>query len=239
MEHHSHDHYHGEHAHSKGTLEHHSSVVAEILCHLPYAIFSVALSMIVLSFISSGHAAQEEGFIAYRLFHNFHYLHLLFAATGTVLIFRKYSQSTVWSCIVGFIVPAFFCTVSDAFLPYLGGKMVNLDMHFHWCFISHLDVVIPFLVGGIINGLVMSWHVSSRQLFYSLGFHFVHIFISSMASILYLVSFGFHDWWVRMGFVFGFLIFAVLIPCTLSDIVVPMLFAKIIPLISKRTKKKV
>jgi len=63
-------------------------------------------------------------------------------------------------------------------------------------------------------------------LFYSVGFHFFHIFISSMASVLYLVSFGFHNWWNQMGFVFLFMIFAVLIPCTLADIVTPMLFAK-------------
>lgn len=105
--------------------------------------------------------------------------------------------------------------------------MLQLPMEFHWCFISHIGTIIPFLAAGIINGWVMSMHEASTQVFYSIGFHFFHIFISSMASILYLVSFGFTDWWTQMGFVFIYMILVVLIPCTLADIVVPILFAQL------------
>lgn len=213
-------------SHEQGTLEHHHTVFDEILCHFPYAIFSVALSMICLSLLSSISTGSAQMAVSYRLFHNFHFLHLLFAATGTILTFRRFSKSITGGIIVGMFVPAFFCTLSDAFLPYLGGKMVNLDMHFHWCFINHLQTVLPFLIVGMLNGWAMSMHKSSLRLVYSLGYHLLHIFVSSMASILYLVSFGFSEWWAHMGFVFLFLIFAVLIPCTLSDIVVPMMFAR-------------
>ena len=224
---HHHDKEHLLHAHgtaeSKNLLEHHTTLWHEILCHLPYAIFSVALALIVLTFLSMVNDAK----IAHRLFHSFHYLHLLFAATGTVLMFRKYSKNVVWGLIVGTLVPVVFCTISDTILPFLGGKALQLHMHFHWCFISHLDAVLPFLLMGVLNGWVMSAHEASRQLFYSIGFHFSHIFISSMAAILYLVSFGFDQWWHHMGFVFGYIIAVVLVPCTLADIVVPIIFAKI------------
>ncbi len=213
-------------------LEHHATVKEEIYCHLPFAIFSVALAMLVLSFLSFGpssgngcHGCHHDS-LSYRLFHNFHFLHLLFAGTGAMLMFKKYSKKTGLGVIVSFFVAAVFCTLSDALLPFLGGKVFNLNMHFHWCFISHLDTVLPFLFVGIFNGWIMSKHAVSKQFFYSTGFHFFHIFISSMASLLYLVSFGFHDWWVRMGIVFVYMILVVLIPCTLADIVVPMLFAK-------------
>lgn len=225
---HEHGHYdhHYHHDHEDGALlEHHHSIREEIVCHLPYAIFSVALSLLVLSFLSMGDDPDVASDVAYRLFHNFHYLHILFASTGAILTFRKYSKNVLSGLLVGFLVPTLFCTLSDSIIPYLGGRLVNLDMHFHWCFISHLNVVIPFLVAGVVNGWVMSKHSSSRQLFYTLGFHFFHIFISSMASVLYLVAFGYHNWWEQMGFVFVFLIGAVLIPCTLSDIVIPMIFA--------------
>ena len=75
--------------------------------------------------------------------------------------------------------------------------------------------------------ITLKKHEASRQLFYSTGFHFFHIFISSMAAILYLVSFGFHSWWQHMGFIFGYMIVVVLIPCTLADIVVPIVFARL------------
>lgn len=219
--------YHHHHAHDQGTLEHHHTLWGELLCHFPYAIFSVAISMIALSllaFLAPGAVASAK--MTSKLFHNFHFLHILFAATGTMLTFARYSKNYALGMLVGTLVPAIFCTLSDALIPFLGGYLMGLDMHFHWCYISHLDTVVPFLLIGAINGLVMSSHTASHQLFYSLGFHFIHIFISSMASILYLVGFGFASWAHHMGFVFIFLVFAVLIPCTLSDIVVPMMFAK-------------
>ena len=89
--------------------------------------------------------------------------------------------------------------------------------------------MLPFLLVGVLNGWTMSSHPTSTRLFYSTTFHFVHIFVSSMAAMLYLISFGFYEWWDRMGFVFIFLIVAVLVPCTMSDIVVPMLFARMKP----------
>jgi len=197
----------------------------EIFCHLPYAIFSVSLGLIILSLLSY---ANGQGTVlgAHRLFHSLHYLHLIFSATGAILMFRKYSQNFVLSLLVGTAVPAVFCTLSDAILPYFGGRLAGLDMHFHWCFVQHLPTVLPFLVIGMLNGWVISSHFASSQIFYSTGSHFLHIFVSSMASIMYLVSFGFSSWGEHMGFVFLFLLFAVLVPCTLSDIVVPLLFAR-------------
>lgn len=215
------------HAHgtteNKDILEHHTTMWHEILCHLPYAIFSVAVALIILTLIS----CVVDMKIAHRLFHSFHYLHILFAATGTVLMFRKYSKNIAWGLLVGTFIPALFCTLSDTVLPFLGGSALGLHMHFHWCFISHLDAVFPFLLMGVLNGWVMSSHEASRQIFYSTGFHFSHIFVSSMAAILYLVSFGFEHWWNHMGFVFGYIIAVVLIPCTLADIVVPIVFARL------------
>jgi hypothetical protein len=211
---------------SKSKLERHNTIKEEIICHLPLAIFSVAVSMIVLSFMSYFDPIGSNSVGAHRLFHNFHYMHLLFAATGTVLTFRKYSKSLWVGILVGFLVPVIFCTLSDAILPYFSGELLGVDMSFHWCFIKRLSRVLPFVFAGMLNGWLMSNHNANKQLFYSQGFHFLHIFISAMASILYLVSFGFSDWFKSIGLVFMLLILVVLIPCTLSDIVVPMIFAK-------------
>ena len=47
---HAHDHHHHEH-----------SFKEELMHHLPYAIFSVALGMIILSFLDYGSTAQSIG----------------------------------------------------------------------------------------------------------------------------------------------------------------------------------
>ena len=215
---------HCDHDHA-GKLERHSTIKDEIVCHLPIAIFAVAISMVVLSFLYYVNPS-ENAVGAHRLFHNFHYLHLLFAATGTVLTFRRYSKNILVALIIGFIVPAVFCTLSDMVLPYFSGRLLGVDMSFHWCFIQKLSRVLPFIFAGMINGWLMAGHDSNKHLFYSQGFHFLHIFISAMASVLYLVSFGFSNWYSQIGYVFILLILVVLVPCTLSDIVVPMIFAK-------------
>lgn len=211
---------------SKTILEHHYTMWDEIVCHLPIAIFSVAFSIIMLSFLSYFDVDGTNTVGAHRLFHNFHVLHLLFAATGTVLTFRKYSQRIIPAIIVGFFVPAIFCTLSDVVFPYVAGNMLGVHMHFHWCFFHDFGTVAPFLITGMINGWFMSEHATNKKMFYSQGFHFLHIFVSAMASILYLVSFGLSNWFQYLGIIFILLILIVLIPCTLSDIVVPMFFAK-------------
>lgn len=219
-----HDHnHHNEHENEQeGKYLQHINFKDELLCHFPYAILSVAISMICLSLMSNIGSNLKT---FKHLFHDFHFLHLVFSGTGAVLIFRKYSKSIPWAMGVGFFVPAIFCTLSDSIMPYVGGKYLGLSMHFHWCFINHFSSVLPFLVVGILNGFVVSSHPISKQIFYSTGSHFLHIFVSSMASMLYFVSFGFSNWHDHIGFTFLFLIGAVLIPCTLADIVVPMLFA--------------
>jgi hypothetical protein len=110
------------------------------------------------------------------------------------------------------------------FIPYLAGQVLDLSISFHWCFRDHIFTVLPFLLVGIINGLIMSKNESQR--FHIVSSHFFHILVSSMASILYLISFGLVHLWESINVIFIFLIAAVLIPCTFSDVIVPMWFAR-------------
>jgi hypothetical protein len=79
---------------------------------------------------------------------------------------------------------------------------------------------------GLVNGFIMSRHRASLLPMYSIFSHVAHILVSSLASIFYMVSYGFSAWYESIGFVFIFLIVAVVLPCTLSDLVVPILFAR-------------
>ena len=208
---------------------HEHTVLDELICHFPYAVFSVALGLVLLSFVTYYSYEDSVDLICKKsgiLFHSFHFMHIVFAATGTIITFFRFSTSKVKALILGIVSPAIFCTLSDSILPYIGGKMLGVDMHFHLCFLTELSNVIPFLVVGIINGFVMSQHHGDRQWLYAITSHAIHILVSSLASIFYLVSHGCVDWYHFIGLVFVYLIGAVVIPCTLSDVVVPMLFAR-------------
>lgn len=208
---------------------HEHTLMGELLCHLPYAIFSVAFGLTILSFVT--YFSFDDPFDtlcrkADVLFHSFHFMHIVFAATGTLLTFFRYSRNALKAVLLGIFAPAIFCTLSDSVLPYIGGQMLGVHMHFHLCFVTELYNVIPFLAIGIINGFIMSKHHGDRQWLYAITSHATHIVISSLAAIFYLVSHGCTDWYRIIGAIFVFLIFAVVVPCTLSDVVVPILVAR-------------
>lgn len=222
-------------AHEKGHGGHHDThhehtIYDEIICHFPYAVFSVACALTVVSFVMQFNPKALLSADVQRqldvMFHSFHFMHIVFAATGTMLTFLRYSKNMLTGILVGILSPAFFCMLSDAILPYFGGKMFGVNMHWHICLVSELHNVLPFLVVGIINGIVMSKHHESKQGLYSIFSHFVHILVSSLASTFYIVSHGFGNWYSSIGYLFLFLIGAVVVPCTFSDVVVPMMVAK-------------
>lgn len=200
----------------------------ELASHFPYAVFSVALSMIaagILGYFSFGAAPEvvEHGY--HVLFHSFHFLHVVFAATGAVLTFFRYSDNLIKGIVVGALSAVVFCVLSDIVMPYVVGEFMGVSMEFHICFISELNNVLPFLIVGVFNGWLLSRYHSAEHSFYSIWSHFAHIFVSSLASMLYTISHGMHDWYHSMGILFMLLIIAVVIPCTLSDVVVPAYFA--------------
>jgi hypothetical protein len=213
------------------THEHESaSIMTEIICHLPYAIFSVAIGLILLSFISyngiaNGAKANAKGL--HVLFHSFHFLHIVFATTGCLVTFSRFSKNILFGFIVSLCAALFFCTLSDVVLPYLTGRMFGVHMHFHICFISEIHNIVPFLVVGLLNGLILSNHATVNKSVYSVASHFGHILTSSLASLFYLVGEGFTQWNSYMGLVFVLLIIAVVIPCTFADVIVPVFFARL------------
>lgn len=229
--HHQHDHdNHGCHDHNGAGHDDHGhahSIYGEVVCHLPYAIFASAFALAILSFISVGHTdAQQLCTTAHGLFHSFHFMHIVFAATGTLITFFRFSPSRTTALLVGVISPAIFCTLSDAIIPYFSGMMMGVPMEFHLCFLTEWRNVLPFLFVGLVNGIILSGHQEGKRALYSLFSHTVHILVSALASLFYLVAYGCTDWLDSIGVVFLFLIIAVVVPCSLSDIVVPMVLAR-------------
>ncbi len=210
--------------------DHRHGLYDELVCHTPYGIFSVAVGFIVLSILSIFVYMPGQGNLLARaghmLFHSFHFLHIMFAATGSILTFFRYSNNVFKGIIVGACSAAFFCILSDILMPYIAGTLLGVHMHFHICFITEWYTVVPFLAAGVLNGFLLSKHNPTKHGFYSLSSHFAHILVSSLASLFYIVSNGLSDWMPYMGPLFILMVIAVVIPCTFSDIVVPMYFAK-------------
>lgn len=221
-----------DHKHDDGHEHHHDATLfQELMCHLPYSIFAVAFTLSAASILvylstmlGGGPATMCRG--AGVMFHSFHFMHIVFAATGTYLAFIRFSRNQLMAFLVSCVSAMFFCTVSDIIFPYLAGSIMGVHMQFHVCFFSELHNIIPFLAIGLLNGWVMGRsHAAQMAKFFAFS-HVNHIFVSAFASLFYMISQGCTDWYNNIGIMFVFLIIAVVVPCTVSDLVVPMMFAK-------------
>lgn len=225
----NHHHDHGSHCQSEHGCH---SIVQELICHAPYAIFAVTLALAVALFWSSSSTGAALGAAACsgasRLFHGFHFIHIVFSSTGVLVTYFRFSKNrnVLRGFIVGGITAASVCILSDAVLPYLGGRILGAPIQFHFCWLHELHNVFPFLIIGLCNGWILSTHHSNRQTSYSALSHTAHIIASSFASLFYMISYGFVMWYANLGMVFLVLLVAVVVPCTMSDLVIPMLVAR-------------
>jgi len=197
-------------------------VLVELGYHLPYSIFGITIGLIamgVLTFFAILIGAEVQlPNASVELFHVFHPAHVLISAVATTAMFWKHEKRIIKGVFVGFIGSIALCSVSDIFLPLWGGLVLGSDMNIHVCVVEEPGLVFPFAIVGVIAGLLVtkSFEKSTQ---YS---HSAHVFLSSVASILYLVGFGLSDWIHSIGAVFLIIIFSVMIPCCASDIVFPL-----------------
>lgn len=202
-----------------------SHVREELCAHLPYTIFSSAFGLImmgILSFIAFFLDKTRFSEASAGLFHIFHPVHALLSATATTAMFWRHEKKVFKAVLVGLFGSVVVCGVSDIFIPFISGCLLGVAMELHICLFEHPEILLPFVGAGIFVGIIAPTVIRESTVFS----HAMHVFISSMASILYLVSFGLTGWMEHFGMVFLFIILAVLIPCCISDIVFPLLFCK-------------
>ena len=200
-------------------------VFNELSEHLPYTIFTVALGMVLLgafTFISQVSSSGDISLPSRSLFHIFHPIHLLFSATATTAMFLRYEKGPAKAILVGVIGSLSICGLSDIFIPFLAGILLNVKMTLHICIVENPTLIVPFVAVGIFAGFAVPDKTQKGTIFS----HTLHVFVSSMASMLYLIAFGLTGWIRVAGMVFIYMVLAVIIPCCMSDIIFPLLLAK-------------
>ncbi len=201
-----------------------SHIIVELGAHLPYSIFGVVIGIIILGvltfftiILNSGHLLPKA---SQELFHVFHPVHILLSAIATTAMFWKHEKHFLKTFLIGFIGSIFICGLSDILLPYLGGRIIQKDMYLHLCVFEHPNIIIPFVLIGVSVGFLVPAVIEKSTEFS----HSMHVLVSSMASILYLISFGITEWIHMIGGIFLITIVAVMLPCCVSDIVFPLTF---------------
>jgi hypothetical protein len=193
--------------------------------HLPYSIFSAFIGLLFITTITLFNKVHHLTYI----FHLFHPTHLLLSATATTAMFWRFSFtsyrtlfSVLYAIVVGFTGSVAICGLSDIVLPYLFGLLYTKKMVWHFCLSEHPLIILPFVSIGIILGF-WSGQILRYSTFLS---HSAHVLISTMASVLYLMTFGLTDWMKDIGIVFLITIISVIFTCCMSDIIYPLIFVK-------------
>ena len=109
-----------------------SRILHELGEHLPYSIFGVVFSIIlmgILNFIATLTGGAEKAILAYgELFHLFHPSHILFSSLATTAMFWKHdNRSFIKATLIGFIGAIAICGISDILIGVLSAADAGPD----------------------------------------------------------------------------------------------------------------
>ncbi len=195
---------------------HKNIFVDELSTHWKFTAVAVIVSGLIISILKLTifpDASPETE----DLFEGFFISHLFFAALTPASLLAKYKKSVWLGVIVAIITSSLTCTLSDIVLPYIGGLALGYDMHFHVCIIEEPALSWFFIITGAVLGYILSFSV--RKL--SRYTHALHIFLSSTAAGMYLITYGVSVISIKALIFLPILIFSILIPCVMNDIGVP------------------
>src|SRR3989338_2059701 len=198
-------------------------ILVELGHHLPYTIFGTTMGLMLMGiltfFVFLARSEEPLPQASREFFHVSHASHILFSSITTTAMFWKHEKRVLKAVAVGFLGSIGVCGLSDAIFPYLGGRfLLHGSMAIHICLIEHPDIIIPFAILGVIAGFIVP-DVVEKSTEYS---HSVHVLFSSVSAVLYLTAFGVADWIHSLGVILVIVVFAVMIPCCASGIVLPL-----------------
>lgn len=187
-------------------------IFQELKEHIPFTLTATIFSVIIMSFF-----LIKQNFISHAvsMFYFFHPLHILFSSLVSSAIFYNYTKKIFPAIITGAFISLFIGSLSDVFFPYLGSLLFRIPISFHLPAFEN-----PYLILGVsIFGASIGTIIQKTKLP-----HFIHVFISVFASLLYIFAYSTNFSALTIFFIFIITSVSVIVPCCLSDIVFPIIF---------------
>ena len=200
-------------------------IAYQLARHAPFTALGAVAGIITMVIVVFSNAPRE---VSNALFYTLHPLHVVLSALATAAMYRLNGKGEFWKvALIGYTGSIGIATLSDAIIPYLGGRLLDVPMEFHLPFIETAKM--PFIgietwkivnSAAVIGILLGYWKPSTRFP------HFGHTMLSTWASLFNFIAFGIASWIPLLPFVFLFLFLSVWLPCCLSDIVYPLLWVE-------------
>ena len=194
-------------------------ITNELSEHVPFTTFGAVTGVIIIVIIVVSNVLRQVCQVSYTIFYILHPAHVVLSALVTTAIYKKYSNDNIWAAIlIGYFGSIGIATLSDSVIPYLGEILLGLpNKGIHIGFIEEWCIVNPAALIGI---AIAYWKPTTKFP------HSGHVLISTWASLFHIImALGETVNWITLLIIFVFLFLAVWLPCCLSDIVFPLLFA--------------
>ena len=199
----------------------------ELKSHAPFTLFGAITGILIIVFFQ-----RIPSEVSYKIFYILHPIHVVLSAFVTASMYKLHKcerisgkcirgKCNLWILlIIGYIGSIGIATISDSIIPYLGEAMLRMpNRGIHIGFIEKWWLVNPLAVMGVAIA-----YFSPNTKFPHTG----HVLLSTWASLFHIIMAiggGVLHWFVYVA-LFLFLFLAVWIPCCISDIVFPLLFAR-------------
>jgi len=189
-------------------------IITELKEHVPFTAGATAIAVLITAFL-----LIKQNLIAYAssLFYVFHPAHIFFSSIVSAAIFYKYKKSIFLAITSSIIISILIGSISDVILPYFGSLLFHLPTSFHLPTIESPLLIFSVAIIGSITGIIAKRTKLP---------HFAHVLISVFASLLYIFAYSTNFSLMTLFLIFIITTISVVIPCCLSDIVLPILFEK-------------
>ena len=189
----------------------------ELKAHAPFTLMGALTGIAIMVLLL---AASVPRSISIGLFWSLHPTHVLLSALVTAGMYRLHGNGKFWAtALVGYFGSVGIATLSDCLIPYAGETLLGLpNRGVHVGFIEKWWLVNPMATIGI--GIAYQWPKTKFP-------HAGHVLLSTWASLFHMaMASGGQLSLFTMLVILIFLFISVWLPCCLSDIVFPLLFAR-------------
>src|SRR4030042_5048343 len=98
------------------------NIINELKEHILFTAIGAVTGIIIMAIVI---LTDLPSVVSNDVFHVLHPLHVVFSALTTTAMFRKYGHSSLWRAVlIGYFGSIGIASISDAFIPYLGGAML-------------------------------------------------------------------------------------------------------------------
>jgi len=195
-------------------------ITSELKRHAPFTAFGAVTGIIGMVIIVYGDFLSHISPNSEHVFYVLHPSHVFLSALVTTSLYMSYGKRKIWvAVLIGYTGSIGIATLSDSIIPYLGETLLDLPYKgIHIGFIEEPMLTNPTAFLGI---AIACWRPITRFP------HAGHVLLSTWASLFHIImALGPTLGWIQVLAIFLFLFLAVWIPCCVSDIVYPVLFAR-------------